>query len=135
FAIRNENNFMRALDEIQQDAASYYVIGYTPSNTTFDSKYRTIAVTVKRPGVKVRARRGYLAIAPALMRTPERSRGANGAEGAKGANSAGANAANGGGAKGAEGAAPMPAPSAPAPSAPLAPSAPAPSAPSAPLAP
>src|SRR5205085_6162122 len=55
FAIRNENNFMRALDEIQQDAATYYVIGYAPSNTTFDGKYRTIAVTVKRPGVKVRA--------------------------------------------------------------------------------
>lgn len=67
FAIRNENNFSRALDEIRQDAGTYYIIGYTPANTTFDGKYRAIAVTVRRPGVKVRARRGYLAIAPAKM--------------------------------------------------------------------
>ena len=28
FAIRNENNFGRALDAIQQDAGTYYVVGY-----------------------------------------------------------------------------------------------------------
>ena len=40
FAIRNENNFGRALDEIQQDAGTYYVVGYTPAKDTFDGKYR-----------------------------------------------------------------------------------------------
>jgi VWFA-related protein len=69
-AIRNENNFGRALDEIQQDASTYYVIGYTPTNQTFDGKYRTIETSVKRPGVKVRARRGYLAIEPARLLKP-----------------------------------------------------------------
>ena len=67
FAIRNENNFGRALDEIQQDSATYYVVSYTPSNTTFDGKYRAIDVSVDRPAVKVRARRGYLAVEPALL--------------------------------------------------------------------
>jgi VWFA-related protein len=67
FAIRNENNFARALDEIQRDAGTYYVVSYTPSNAVFDGKYRTIDVVVDRPGVKVRARRGYLATAPALL--------------------------------------------------------------------
>ena len=66
-AIRNENNFGRALDEIQQDASTYYVIAYTPSNTTFDGKYRAIDVKVSRPGVKVRSRRGYLATSPAAL--------------------------------------------------------------------
>ena len=67
FAIRNENNFARALDEIQRDAGTYYVVGYTPVNETFDGKYRAISVKVDRPGTKVRARRGYLAVAPAAL--------------------------------------------------------------------
>ena len=67
FAIRNENNFGRALDEIQRDAGTYYVVGYTPAKETFDGKYREISVKVTRPGVKVRARRGYLAIQPAAL--------------------------------------------------------------------
>jgi len=69
-AIRNENNFGRALDEIQQDAATYYVVGYTPANHTFDGKFRKIDVSVKRADVQVRARRGYLALEPALLLKP-----------------------------------------------------------------
>jgi tetratricopeptide (TPR) repeat protein len=69
FAIRNENNFGRALDEIQRDAGTYYVVAYMPSNAVFDGKYRTIEVRVSRPGVKVRARRGYLALPPASLIT------------------------------------------------------------------
>ncbi len=70
FAIRNENNFGRALDEIQRDSGTYYVVSYTASNPTFDGKYRTIDVAVARPGVKVRSRRGYLATEPALLLRP-----------------------------------------------------------------
>ncbi|HVD92605.1 MAG TPA: hypothetical protein VNC21_10000, partial [Vicinamibacterales bacterium] len=70
FAIRNENNFGRALDEIQHDAGTYYVLSYRAENEVFDGKYRTISVKVARPGVKVRARRGYLAIEPAKMLSP-----------------------------------------------------------------
>jgi VWFA-related protein len=69
-AIRNENNFGRALDDIQKDAGTYYVVSYTASNTTFDGKYREIDVSVKRPGVKVRARKGYLALEPAALLRP-----------------------------------------------------------------
>ena len=68
--IRNENNFGRALDQIQADASTFYVIGYTPSNQTFDGKYRKIDVSVKRDGVHVRARRGYLALEPAKLLAP-----------------------------------------------------------------
>jgi VWFA-related protein len=70
FAIRNENNFTRALDDIERDAGTYYVVGYTPAKETFDGKYREISVKVSRTGVKVRARRGYLAIEPARLSAP-----------------------------------------------------------------
>lgn len=67
FAIRNQNDVGRALDLIARDADSYYVIGYRPANAAFDGKYRRIDVTVRTPGLKVRARRGYLALEPARM--------------------------------------------------------------------
>jgi VWFA-related protein len=70
FAIRNENNFGRALDQIQQDTSTYYVVSYVPTNTAFDGKYRSIDVNVTKPGVKVRARRGYLALEPATLLRP-----------------------------------------------------------------
>jgi VWFA-related protein len=60
--IRNENNFVKALDQIADDTNSYYIIGYRPSNTRFDGKFRNISVKVKRSGVSVRARRGYYAL-------------------------------------------------------------------------
>ena len=80
FAIRNENNFGRALDEIQRDAGTYYVVGYIPAKDTFDGKYRAISVKVNRPGIKVRARRGYLAVAPAALTCSARARPAEARE-------------------------------------------------------
>ena len=71
FVIRNENNIGRALSEIAADANLYYVISYQPENANFDGKYREIEVRVKRQGVKVRARRGYLALQPAQMLIPQ----------------------------------------------------------------
>jgi VWFA-related protein len=70
--IRNENNLGRALDRISDDAGRYYVLAYQPANTTFDGKYRPIEVKVKRADLRVRARRGYLALEPAKMLKPRR---------------------------------------------------------------
>ena len=69
--IRNENNIGRALDRIADDAGTYYVLAYQPANTDFDGKYRPIEVKVTRPGLRVRARRGYLALEPAKMLRPQ----------------------------------------------------------------
>jgi VWFA-related protein len=63
--IRNENDFPKALDEIATDTSSYYILGYRSSNPVFDGKFRTLTVRVKRSGVSVRARKGYLATQPA----------------------------------------------------------------------
>lgn len=69
--IRNENNIGRALETVASDANRYYVLGFTPSNTAWDGKYRSVQVRVKRDGLRVRARKGYLAIEPARMTTPQ----------------------------------------------------------------
>jgi VWFA-related protein len=69
--IRNENNIGRALDTIARDAGRYYLLAYQPSNTTWDGKFRQVEVRVTRPNVRVRARRGYIALDPAQMLTPQ----------------------------------------------------------------
>lgn len=60
-AIINTNNIDRMLQRIVDDLSSYYLLAYYASNTKLDGKFRTITVRVKRPGVMVRARKGYLA--------------------------------------------------------------------------
>ena len=68
--IRNENNLGRALDRIAEDGGTYYVIAYQPADSNFDGAFRRTEVKVKRPGLVVRARRGYLALDPAKMLKP-----------------------------------------------------------------
>jgi VWFA-related protein len=65
--IRNENDFPKALREFAEDTNNYYVLGYLPTNTRFDGAFRKVTVRTRRPGLTVRARRGYLA-------TPDRIR-------------------------------------------------------------
>lgn len=68
--IFHENNLGRALDAIAADTGVYYLLGVRPLNRRFDGRYREIDVRVKVPGVKVRARRGYLAVDPSTLRSP-----------------------------------------------------------------
>jgi VWFA-related protein len=69
--IRNDNNLSRALQRVAEDAEQYYVLGYAPTGLVLDGTYREIEVRVKRPGVTVRARRGYLALAPSQLLVPQ----------------------------------------------------------------
>jgi hypothetical protein len=61
-AIVNTNDTAGAMRRIISDLTSYYLLGYYSTNTKPDGKFRSIAVRVKRPGVQVRARRGYRAL-------------------------------------------------------------------------
>jgi VWFA-related protein len=61
--IRHENDFGRALQEFADDTSNYYVLGYRPTDSRIDGKFRRISVRVKRAGVSVRARQGYMATA------------------------------------------------------------------------
>jgi VWFA-related protein len=64
-AIVDSNNLAGGLKRVVDDLSSYYLIGYYSSGK-LDGKFHPIAVRVKRPGVSVRARRGYLAATPAM---------------------------------------------------------------------
>lgn len=49
-----------ALDRLDAITRAGYVLGYRASNTAWDGGYRTIAVRVNRPDVRVLSRRGYV---------------------------------------------------------------------------
>ena len=55
------NDFTPAFEEVQKENSSYYLIGYSPTNTRSDGRFRHIRVEVARPGLKVQARPGYFA--------------------------------------------------------------------------
>jgi VWFA-related protein len=61
FAAVNSNDFSSAFQRLVDDNSSYYVLGYYPANERRDGRFRKIDVKVNRPGVTVRARRGYVA--------------------------------------------------------------------------
>ena len=59
-AIVQTNNLAAGLNRVVADLSSYYLLGYY-STTRLDGRFHAIRVRVKRPGIQVRARRGYLA--------------------------------------------------------------------------
>jgi VWFA-related protein len=59
FAVVNTNGFATAYDRIVQENSSYYVLAYYPPNPKRDGKFHKIDVRLTRPGLTVRARRGY----------------------------------------------------------------------------
>ena len=59
----------RGIGQINDDRRNYYALTYTPTNAALDGTYRRIEVKVKRPGVDVRSRSGYLAV-PANEASP-----------------------------------------------------------------
>ncbi len=60
-AVVLNTNLERALPRLLTDVGSYYLLGYISTNQKLDGRYRRLTVRVKRPGVTVRARPGYLA--------------------------------------------------------------------------
>jgi hypothetical protein len=71
-AIVDSNNLAAGLKRVVDDLSSYYLIGYY-STGKLDGKFHPISVKVKRPGVRVRARRGYMAATPAAAAALSRS--------------------------------------------------------------
>ena len=63
FVVRNIDDMTRAFDMVARDTSTYYVLGYSPTNTNMNGKFRKIEVKTRIDGATVRARKGYMATA------------------------------------------------------------------------
>jgi VWFA-related protein len=61
FAAVNRNDFDGAFERVVTENSTYYMLGYYPANDRRDGRFRKIEVRVKRPGLQVRSRKGYVA--------------------------------------------------------------------------
>ena len=59
--VLNTNDVKGGMARMMTDLNAYYLLRYYSSNTNLDGRFRRITVRVRRPGVRVRARTGYLA--------------------------------------------------------------------------
>jgi len=85
YAAVNSNNMTTALNRIVRANSMYYVLGYYPATVPRDGRFHKIEVRVKRPGLRVTARKGYVSPRPLtaseradLDRKRERARGRSG---------------------------------------------------------
>lgn len=60
FQVRNSNGFQ--LERILEDQSGYYLIGYRPTDETFNREFHHIKAKVKRSGMKLRTRFGFVGV-------------------------------------------------------------------------
>lgn len=60
-SVINTNNFTGGFQSIVRDNSTYYILGYAPAIDHRDGKFHDVRVRVKKPGLTVRARKGYFA--------------------------------------------------------------------------
>jgi VWFA-related protein len=60
-SVSSEKNLEQAFDQISEELRSQYTLGYYPSNTTKDGKFRKIRIETADHELKVLARKGYYA--------------------------------------------------------------------------
>jgi hypothetical protein len=78
--VKPSNDTGRGLDRVLADQAGYYLIGYTPPPSFFETtggrpRFHKIQVAVRRPGLRVRSRAGFYGV-PDSVSTGDESRGA-----------------------------------------------------------
>jgi VWFA-related protein len=59
--VLNKNDFTEGLNKILDTSEAYYLLAYTPIDGKFDGDFRRLEIKVKREGLKVYYRRGYIA--------------------------------------------------------------------------
>jgi VWFA-related protein len=62
FLVRDTNDLKTGFRRIEADMRFYYALAYEPANQDYDGAFRRVEVKVRRPGVRVRARKGYFAV-------------------------------------------------------------------------
>jgi VWFA-related protein len=61
FALVNSNNFGDTFTRLVQENSVYYMLGFNSAQEKDDGRYVPVQVRVKRPGLKVLAKEGYIA--------------------------------------------------------------------------
>jgi VWFA-related protein len=59
FSVRNTNDLGAGLERIAKESRVFYLLGFYPGPGKSAREWRRLSVEVKRPGLTVRARRGY----------------------------------------------------------------------------
>ncbi|MFQ5740063.1 MAG: VWA domain-containing protein [Acidobacteriota bacterium] len=62
--LHNTNDLLGAMERVDQDIRSHYVLTYRPLNRNFEGEFREIRVKIGRPHLRVRTRAGYFAVPP-----------------------------------------------------------------------
>ncbi|HKX26798.1 MAG TPA: VWA domain-containing protein [Blastocatellia bacterium] len=62
FAVFNNNDLNFGIQKALHDTQSYYLVGFDPEDEKFDRKYHSIKLKVKKPGLQVRTRAGFLGV-------------------------------------------------------------------------
>jgi VWFA-related protein len=62
FTVKNTNDLSRGIKRIADESQAYYLLGYNPTNTQRDGRFRKIQVKIPAgKGYQIRARKGYYA--------------------------------------------------------------------------
>jgi VWFA-related protein len=59
--VKGTDELASAMLRFVQESRTYYLLGHISSNSKRDGKFRNLTVSVNRPGLEVRARKGYYA--------------------------------------------------------------------------
>jgi hypothetical protein len=59
FAVSNTNDLAGGAARVADDSRTYYLLGYAPPEGKGPHDWRKVKVEIRRPGLKVRARKGY----------------------------------------------------------------------------
>ncbi len=72
-AFLNTNDIHGAVRRAADDARTTYVLGYYPTTDVWDGRFHRIAVKTSRPGLEVRHRKGYFAVASEKQAAAQRT--------------------------------------------------------------
>ena len=64
-AVANRNDAGEGVSRILSGSRAYYLVGYEPDRSTFGGerpRFHSLEVRVKRPGLKVRSRKGFFGV-------------------------------------------------------------------------
>ena len=75
FGIMNNNDLGQGIERITEDLKGYYLVGYRPAAATFEKqngrpRFHNIRLSLKRPGLHVRSRKGFYGVPDEKLQPP-----------------------------------------------------------------